>query len=51
MDERIELGEAAIPVIAAWLETENMGLVNTSAEIIAHIGGRNAIDVLNKHGF
>lgn len=51
MDELIGLGEAAIPVIAAWIETENKGLVNASAEIIANIGGIRAIDVLKKHGF
>jgi hypothetical protein len=49
--EIIELGEATIPVIAAWLESKNNGLVNDSAEIIAKIGGIIAIDVLKKTAF
>jgi hypothetical protein len=50
-DEIIGLGEATIPVIAAWLESENNGLVNIGAEIIAKIGGIRAIDVLRKTAF
>ncbi len=50
-EEIIELGEATIPVIAAWLESGNRGLVNVGAEIIANIGGTRAIDVLKKTAF
>jgi hypothetical protein len=50
-EEIIELGEATIPVIAAWLESGNSGLVNDGAEIIANIGGTRAIDVLKKTVF
>ncbi len=47
-NDLVELGEAAVPVIAPWLASENKGLAAAGAEIISRIGGKNAGEIL-KH--
>jgi hypothetical protein len=48
MDELIRLGEAAVPVMAPWLGSENKGLAAASAEIIRRIGGETATTILKR---
>jgi hypothetical protein len=49
-DELVALGEAAVPVIAPWLSSENKGLVIAGAEVIRRIGGKSAFAVLERSG-